>query len=284
MQKNQKKHAKNAKTKCTHKIFNMKQIKNEENAPKKKTKSAKNCTQKLQKSHQKCQKWYIGSNWYIARSFTYWLSPITRFHHIGYPRWWWWLLFVLAETKISPKLYNPRVLPTIRDCLEGLASLPQPSQCRPVTGLLSWIEQGSQGGASARPCARTGFLTPEYRQSRTVRTSSPCYASCTPRTALTRYKLVRAHAQLLQFEFSNFSTPLFVSEIPKSSWFCFRKFSGYEVICTRLYMHHVTVATQAIIFHKLVGEGTWRGGRVSWAVGSVGVLRACRCHLRARFQ
>ncbi len=27
----------------------------------------------------------------------------------------------LAETKISPKLYTPRVLPTIRGCLEGLA-------------------------------------------------------------------------------------------------------------------------------------------------------------------
>jgi hypothetical protein len=35
--------------------------------------------------------------------------------------WWWCLLFVLAETKISPKIYTPRVLPTIRDCLEGLA-------------------------------------------------------------------------------------------------------------------------------------------------------------------
>jgi hypothetical protein len=31
------------------------------------------------------------------------------------------LLFVLAETKISPKIYTPRVFPTIRGCLEGLA-------------------------------------------------------------------------------------------------------------------------------------------------------------------
>ena len=29
-------------------------------------------------------------------------------------------LFVLAETKISTKLYTPSVLPTIRGCLEGL--------------------------------------------------------------------------------------------------------------------------------------------------------------------
>jgi hypothetical protein len=28
---------------------------------------------------------------------------------------------VLAETKISPKVYAPRVLPTIQGCLEGLA-------------------------------------------------------------------------------------------------------------------------------------------------------------------
>jgi hypothetical protein len=42
----------------------------------------------LQKSHQKCQKWYIGDNRYIARSFTYWLSPITSFHHIGHPRYY----------------------------------------------------------------------------------------------------------------------------------------------------------------------------------------------------
>ena len=27
-----------------------------------------------------------------------------------------YLIFVLAESKISPKLYTPRVLPTIRDC------------------------------------------------------------------------------------------------------------------------------------------------------------------------
>ena len=29
-------------------------------------------------------------------------------------------VFVLAESKISPKLYTPRVLPTIQGCLEGL--------------------------------------------------------------------------------------------------------------------------------------------------------------------
>jgi hypothetical protein len=31
------------------------------------------------------------------------------------------VLFVLTETKISPNLYTPRVLPTIRGGLEGLA-------------------------------------------------------------------------------------------------------------------------------------------------------------------
>ena len=31
------------------------------------------------------------------------------------------IFFFLAETKISPKLYTPWVLPTIRGCLEGLA-------------------------------------------------------------------------------------------------------------------------------------------------------------------
>jgi len=33
----------------------------------------------------------IGDNRYIARSFTYWLCPITSFHHIyniGYPRYY----------------------------------------------------------------------------------------------------------------------------------------------------------------------------------------------------
>ena len=34
--------------------------------------------------------------------------------------WMMMFLFVLAETKISPKLHTPRVLPTIRVCLEGL--------------------------------------------------------------------------------------------------------------------------------------------------------------------
>ena len=31
-----------------------------------------------------------------------------------------YLIFVLAESKISPRLYTPRVLPTIQGCLEGL--------------------------------------------------------------------------------------------------------------------------------------------------------------------
>ncbi len=48
----------------------------------------------------------------ITHVFSWWTTN---------PTWWWCLLFVLAETKISPKLYTQRVLPTIRGCLEGLA-------------------------------------------------------------------------------------------------------------------------------------------------------------------
>ena len=60
-------HPKYKKMQKTHRNWNPKNRK-------KNTKNAKN-TQKLQKLHQKCQKWYIGDNWYIAGVFTILVIP-----------------------------------------------------------------------------------------------------------------------------------------------------------------------------------------------------------------
>ncbi len=80
--------------KCTQKIFIIKHIKKWKNLPQK-YKKCKNAHRNF-KNHTKNPKNDIsgitdilGDNRYIARSFTYWLSPITSFHHhIGYPRYY----------------------------------------------------------------------------------------------------------------------------------------------------------------------------------------------------
>ena len=79
-------------------------------------KNTKNAHRNCKKSHKKCQKWYIGDNRYIARSFTYWLFLIASFHHIGYPRYYRDIL----ESVPVLTLYNvlrtiewiPRVIPS----------------------------------------------------------------------------------------------------------------------------------------------------------------------------
>jgi hypothetical protein len=51
----------------------------------KNTKKSK-ITPEIAKITQKMPKIYIGDNRYIAWSFTYWLSPITTFHHVSDPQ------------------------------------------------------------------------------------------------------------------------------------------------------------------------------------------------------
>jgi hypothetical protein len=82
-------HKKNTKNqrKMHTKIFIIKHIENSKNAPPKYNK-CKKCTQKLQKSHKDAKNDISGITDILPGPSPYWLSPITNFHHIGYPRYY----------------------------------------------------------------------------------------------------------------------------------------------------------------------------------------------------